>query len=166
MAPRGPITVCPPAHVERRPAIMQSPCMLSAGVAHTRPGSMRRLILIGTPTDLGTSDGPMQCLEHLKRIAAFLATDDFEGLMRYHFARVFSEPDVADLAAGRSSRWLRSRATRYTPRQGRRAVVSSRHGSVTRGNSWRRSSPDVHPRDNQRQLATHQGDSGTHALDR
>jgi pimeloyl-ACP methyl ester carboxylesterase len=38
--------------------------------------------------------------------AAFLANEDFEGLMRYHIGRVFSEPDVADLAASRLNRWL------------------------------------------------------------
>ena len=37
--------------------------------------------------------------DHLNATAAFLANDDFEGLMRYHIGRVFSEPDVADLAA-------------------------------------------------------------------
>ena len=75
-------------------------------LAHMRPRLVRRLVLIGTPTDIGTSDSPMQRVEHLKTIAAFLANDDFEGLMRYHFGRVFSEPDVADLAAGRLKRWL------------------------------------------------------------
>jgi pimeloyl-ACP methyl ester carboxylesterase len=35
-----------------------------------------------------------------------LASGDFEGLMRYHIGRVFSEPDVADLAASRLKRWL------------------------------------------------------------
>jgi pimeloyl-ACP methyl ester carboxylesterase len=42
----------------------------------------------------------------LNTTAAFLANDDFEGLMRYHIGRVFSEPDVADLAASRLKRWL------------------------------------------------------------
>ena len=67
---------------------------------------MRRLVLIGAPTDIGASGSPAQRLDHLNATAAFLAKDDFEGLMRYHMGRVFSEPDVADLAASRLQRWL------------------------------------------------------------
>jgi class 3 adenylate cyclase/pimeloyl-ACP methyl ester carboxylesterase len=75
-------------------------------LAHSHPDLVRRLVLIGAPTDIGTSDSPAQRIEHLSTIAAFLAEDDFEGLMRYHIGRVFSEPDVADLAASRLKRWL------------------------------------------------------------
>jgi class 3 adenylate cyclase/pimeloyl-ACP methyl ester carboxylesterase len=75
-------------------------------LAHTHPELMRRLVLIGAPTDIGASDSPMQRRDHLSATAAFLANDDFEGLMRYHIGRVFSEPDVADLAASRGKRWL------------------------------------------------------------
>ena len=67
---------------------------------------MRRLVLIGAPTDIGTSDSPAQRLDYLNATAAFLANEDFDGLMRYHIRRVFSEPDVADLAASRLKRWL------------------------------------------------------------
>jgi pimeloyl-ACP methyl ester carboxylesterase len=62
-------------------------------------------VLIGAPTDLGTRDSPAQRLDYLDATAGFLAKEDFEGLMRYHIARVFSEPDVADLAASRLNRW-------------------------------------------------------------
>ena len=75
-------------------------------LADTHPELMRRLVLIGAPTDIGASDSPMQRRDHLDATAAFLANDDFEGLMRYHIGRVFSEPDVADLAASRGKRWL------------------------------------------------------------
>jgi pimeloyl-ACP methyl ester carboxylesterase len=75
-------------------------------LAHMYSGFVRRLILIGAPTDIGTSDSPAQRVDHLDTLAAFLAAGDFEGLMRYHIARVFSEPDVADLAASRLQRWL------------------------------------------------------------
>ena len=67
---------------------------------------MRRLVLIGAPTDIGAVGSPTQRVDHLNKLAAFLAEDDFEGLMRYHMGRVFSEPDVADLAASRLQRWL------------------------------------------------------------
>jgi pimeloyl-ACP methyl ester carboxylesterase len=70
------------------------------------PELVRRLVLIGAPTDIGTAGSPTQRVDHLDRIAAFLAADDFEGLMRYHMGRVMSEPDVADLAASRLQRWL------------------------------------------------------------
>jgi pimeloyl-ACP methyl ester carboxylesterase len=75
-------------------------------LAHTHPGLVRRLVLIGAPTDLGASGSPARRPEYLNTTAAFLANDDFEGLMRYHIGRVFSEPDVADLAASRLKRWL------------------------------------------------------------
>jgi pimeloyl-ACP methyl ester carboxylesterase len=75
-------------------------------LADTYPDLVRRLVLIGAPTDIGTSDSPTQRVEHLNTTAAFLAADDFESLMRYHVGRVFSEPDVADLAASRAKRWL------------------------------------------------------------
>jgi pimeloyl-ACP methyl ester carboxylesterase len=75
-------------------------------LAHMHPELVRRLVLIGAPTDIGTSDSPAQRVDHLNTLAAFLAEDDFEGLMRYHIGRVFSEPDVADLAASRLKRWL------------------------------------------------------------
>ena len=71
-------------------------------LADTHPELVRRLVLIGAPTDIGASDSPAQRRDYLDATAAFLANDDFEGLMRYHIGRVFSEPDVADLAA---SRW-------------------------------------------------------------
>jgi class 3 adenylate cyclase/pimeloyl-ACP methyl ester carboxylesterase len=75
-------------------------------LADEHPGLLRRLVLIGAPTDVGTSDSPAQRVEYLNTTAAFLASGDFEGLMRYHIGRVFSEPDVADLAASRLQRWL------------------------------------------------------------
>jgi class 3 adenylate cyclase/pimeloyl-ACP methyl ester carboxylesterase len=75
-------------------------------LAHMHPELLRRLVLIGAPTDIGSSDSPAQRLDHLNAIAGFLAADDFEGLMRYHIGRVFSEPDVADLAASRLKGWL------------------------------------------------------------
>jgi pimeloyl-ACP methyl ester carboxylesterase len=75
-------------------------------LADARPELVRRLILVGAPTDVGASDSPMRRRDHLDATAAFLANEDFEGLMRYHIARVFSEPDVADLAASRGKRWL------------------------------------------------------------
>jgi len=67
---------------------------------------VRRLVLIGAPTDIGTGDSPARRPDYLNTTAAFLANDDLEGLMRYHIGRVFSEPDVADLAASRLPRWL------------------------------------------------------------
>jgi class 3 adenylate cyclase/pimeloyl-ACP methyl ester carboxylesterase len=75
-------------------------------LADQHPELVRRLVLIGAPTDVGTSDSPAQRVEYLNRTAALLASGDLEGLMRYHIGRVFSEPDVADLAAGRLKRWL------------------------------------------------------------
>ncbi len=75
-------------------------------LAQSHPGLIRRLVLIGAPTDIGTSDSPAGRPEYLNATAAFLAEGDFEGLMRYHIGRVFSEPDVADLAASRLNRWL------------------------------------------------------------
>jgi pimeloyl-ACP methyl ester carboxylesterase len=75
-------------------------------LAHTNPELVRRLVLIGAPTDLGTSDSLAKRLDYLDVTAAFLANDDFEGLMRYYVGRVFSEPDVADLAESRLRRWL------------------------------------------------------------
>jgi class 3 adenylate cyclase/pimeloyl-ACP methyl ester carboxylesterase len=75
-------------------------------LTHMHPELVRRLVLIGAPTDMGASDSPAQRVDHLNTIAAFLAKGDFEGLMRYHMGRVFSEPDVADLAASRLKRWL------------------------------------------------------------
>jgi len=75
-------------------------------LADQHPGLVRRLVLIGAPTDVGTSDSPAQRPDYLNATAAFLANDDLEGLMRYHIKRVFSEPDVADLAASRLKRWL------------------------------------------------------------
>jgi class 3 adenylate cyclase/pimeloyl-ACP methyl ester carboxylesterase len=75
-------------------------------LADQHPGLVCRLVLIGAPTDGGTSDSPAQRVEYLNRTAALLASGDLEGLMRYHIGRVFSEPDVADLAAGRLKRWL------------------------------------------------------------
>ncbi|HSA81838.1 MAG TPA: alpha/beta fold hydrolase [Geminicoccaceae bacterium] len=75
-------------------------------LAHEHPGLVRRLVLIGAPTDVGASDSPAQRVEYLNTTAAFLANDDLEGLMRYHIRRVLSEPDVADLAASRLKRWL------------------------------------------------------------
>jgi pimeloyl-ACP methyl ester carboxylesterase len=67
---------------------------------------VRRLVLIGAPTDVGASDSPAQRTDYLHTTAAFLAKGDLEGLMRYHIGRVLSEPDVADLAASRLKRWL------------------------------------------------------------
>ena len=75
-------------------------------LAHGHPELLRRLVLIGAPTDIGSGDSPARRPDFLNAVAAFLATDDFEGLMRYHIGRVFSEPDVADLAARRALRWL------------------------------------------------------------
>jgi pimeloyl-ACP methyl ester carboxylesterase len=75
-------------------------------LAQAHPRLVRRLVLVGTPTDVGTSDSPAQRLEYLSTTATFLANEDFEGLMRYHIGRVFSEPDVADLAANRLIKWL------------------------------------------------------------
>jgi class 3 adenylate cyclase/pimeloyl-ACP methyl ester carboxylesterase len=75
-------------------------------LADRYPELVRRLVLIGAPTDVGTSDSPAQRIEYLNTTAAFLAKEDFAGLMRYHIGRVFSEPDVADLAASRLERWL------------------------------------------------------------
>jgi pimeloyl-ACP methyl ester carboxylesterase len=75
-------------------------------LTHRHPELVRRLVLVGAPTDIGTIGSPTQRVDHLDRIAAFLAADDFEGLMRYHMGRVMSEPDVADLAASRLQRWL------------------------------------------------------------
>jgi pimeloyl-ACP methyl ester carboxylesterase len=75
-------------------------------LAHMRPELVRRLVLIGAPTDLGARDSPVQRVEHLSRVAAFIANGDFEGLMHYHIHRVFSEADVADLAASRLQGWL------------------------------------------------------------
>jgi class 3 adenylate cyclase/pimeloyl-ACP methyl ester carboxylesterase len=73
---------------------------------HMYPGLVRRVVLIGAPTDIGSSDSPARRPDYLNATAAFIANDDMEGLMRYHIARVFSEPDVADLAASRAIRWL------------------------------------------------------------
>jgi pimeloyl-ACP methyl ester carboxylesterase len=70
------------------------------------PDLVRRLVLIGAPTDIGAKDSPAQRPDYLDATAAFLAHEDFEGLMRYHIRRVFSEPDVADLAESRLQRWL------------------------------------------------------------
>jgi pimeloyl-ACP methyl ester carboxylesterase len=75
-------------------------------LADTHPQLLRRLVLIGAPTDIGAKDSPVQRLDYLSATATFLANDDLEGLMRYHFGRVFSEPDVADLAASRLTRWF------------------------------------------------------------
>jgi len=75
-------------------------------LADQHPGLLRRLVLIGAPTDIGTSDSPAQRTDYLNATAAFLANEDFEGLTRYHIGRVFSEPDVADLAASGLLRWL------------------------------------------------------------
>jgi class 3 adenylate cyclase/pimeloyl-ACP methyl ester carboxylesterase len=75
-------------------------------LADRHPGLLHRLVLIGAPTDIGTSDSPAQRTEYLNTTAALLANDDLPGLMRYHIGRVFSEPDVADLAATRLNRWL------------------------------------------------------------
>jgi class 3 adenylate cyclase/pimeloyl-ACP methyl ester carboxylesterase len=75
-------------------------------LADRHPELVRRLILIGAPTDIGAKDSPAQRPDYLDATAAFLANEDFEGLMRYHIGRVFSEPDVADLAASRGTRWL------------------------------------------------------------
>jgi pimeloyl-ACP methyl ester carboxylesterase len=75
-------------------------------LAHEYPALVHRLVLIGAPTDLGTSDSPAQRVDYLNRTAEFLANDDLEGLLRYHIRRVFSEPDVPDLAASRLLRWL------------------------------------------------------------
>jgi class 3 adenylate cyclase/pimeloyl-ACP methyl ester carboxylesterase len=75
-------------------------------LAGQHPELVRRLVLIGAPTDVGTSDSPAQRVDYLNTTAAFLAADDLEGLMRYHIGRVLSEPDVADLAASRLKRWL------------------------------------------------------------
>jgi pimeloyl-ACP methyl ester carboxylesterase len=63
-------------------------------------------VLIGAPTDIGARDSPAQRADYLDTTAAFLAGGDLAGLMRYHIGRVFSEPDVADLAASRLQRWL------------------------------------------------------------
>ena len=73
---------------------------------HMYPGLVRRLVLIGAPTDIGASDSPAQRPDYLNATAAFLASGDYEGLGRFHVGRVFSEPDVADLAASRLIRWL------------------------------------------------------------
>jgi pimeloyl-ACP methyl ester carboxylesterase len=75
-------------------------------LADRHPELVRRLILIGAPTDIGARDSPAQRLDYLNTTATFLANEDFEGLMRYHIGRVFSEPDVTDLAASRGKRWL------------------------------------------------------------
>jgi class 3 adenylate cyclase/pimeloyl-ACP methyl ester carboxylesterase len=75
-------------------------------LADGHPELVRRLILIGAPTDIGAKDSPARRPDYLDATAAFLANEDFEGLMRYHIGRVFSEPDVADLAASRGKRWL------------------------------------------------------------
>jgi class 3 adenylate cyclase/pimeloyl-ACP methyl ester carboxylesterase len=75
-------------------------------LAHHYPELVRRLVLIGAPTDIGSIGSPAQRVDHLNTIAAFLAADDFEGLMGYHMGRILSEPYVADLAASRLQRWL------------------------------------------------------------
>ena len=75
-------------------------------LADRHPELIRRLVLIGAPTDIGTDDSPAGRPDYLSATAAFLANDDLEGLMRYHMGRVLSEPDVADLAASRLKRWL------------------------------------------------------------
>ncbi len=68
-------------------------------LADRYPDLVRRLVLIGAPTDIGAKDSPAQRIDYLNSTAAFLASGDFEGLIRQHVGRVFSEPDVADLAA-------------------------------------------------------------------
>jgi pimeloyl-ACP methyl ester carboxylesterase len=75
-------------------------------LADGHPELVRRLVLIGAPTDIGARDSPAQRPDYLDATTTFLAKEDFEGLMRYHINRVFSEPDVADLAASRLQRWL------------------------------------------------------------
>jgi class 3 adenylate cyclase/pimeloyl-ACP methyl ester carboxylesterase len=75
-------------------------------LADRHPDLVRRLVLIGAPTDIGASGSPAQRPDYLNATAAFLASDDLAALMRYHIGRVFSEPDVADLAASRLERWL------------------------------------------------------------
>lgn len=75
-------------------------------LATKHPALVHRLVLVGTPTDIGASGSPAQRIEYLNKTSDFIAHDDFEGLMRYHISRVFSEPDVADLAATRLKRWL------------------------------------------------------------
>ena len=71
-------------------------------LADAHPELVRRLVLIGAPTDIGASDSPAQTSATTWTPPRhFSPTDDFEGLMRYHIGRVFSEPDVADLAASR-----------------------------------------------------------------
>ena len=75
-------------------------------LAQAHPELIRRLVLIGAPTDIGTRDSPAQRPDYLNAVTTFLAEDDLAGLMRYHIGRVFSEPDVADLAASRLNRWL------------------------------------------------------------
>ena len=75
-------------------------------LADQHPELVRRLVLISAPTDVGTSDSPAQRVDYLNTTAAFLAEGDLQGLMRYHIGRVFSEPDVADLAASRLKKWL------------------------------------------------------------
>jgi len=74
-------------------------------LADRYPELVRRLVLIGAPTDIGASDSPAERLDYLNKTAALLAEGDVEGLLRYHIGRVFSEPDVADLAASRLQRW-------------------------------------------------------------
>jgi len=74
--------------------------------AQIHPTLVRRLVLIGAPTDRGTSDSPAQRIEYLNTVKTFLANEDFEGLMSYHVGRVLSEPDVADLAASRLLKWV------------------------------------------------------------
>jgi pimeloyl-ACP methyl ester carboxylesterase len=82
-------------------------------LADRHPELVRRLILIGAPTDIGASGSPVQRVEHLNTSAAFLANEDFEGLMRYHIGRVFSEPDVR--SAEPRPTWPRPWRPAFTP---------------------------------------------------
>jgi pimeloyl-ACP methyl ester carboxylesterase len=66
-------------------------------LAHRHPQLVRRLILVGPVPDQMGPDCPVPRLDFAEAAAGFLARDDLDGLVRWLYGRVFSEPATEDI---------------------------------------------------------------------
>jgi pimeloyl-ACP methyl ester carboxylesterase len=76
-------------------------------LAHTHPELVDQLVFVGGLADLGTATSPAPRTDYLATASRLIGDDDLEGLVRYHVARIFSEPDTQDLAEGTIRRLLK-----------------------------------------------------------
>jgi class 3 adenylate cyclase/pimeloyl-ACP methyl ester carboxylesterase len=75
-------------------------------LADAYPPLVRRLILIGGLPDWMGPGSPVQRIDYVEAAARFVQQGDIAGLVRFHFYRVYSEPDTQELAESSIARLL------------------------------------------------------------